>query len=100
MVGCFGLFSCLRTCCNLTHSWDNRFVITVFSVHPKKNSKERVTSKCGNSKIWFILYRGGRSAGGGGGGLLPIHSHFSPQSLKSRNNRRRVEISSSVLLQT
>ena len=67
MVGCFGLFSCLRTCCNSTHSWDNRFVITVFSVNPKKNSKERVTSKCGNSKIWFILYRGGGRAGGGGG---------------------------------
>ena len=33
-------------------------------------------------------------------GLLPIHSHFSPQSLERQNNRRRVEISSSVLLQT
>ena len=98
MVGCFGLFSCLRTCCNSTHSWDNRFVITVFSVHPKKNSKERVTSKCGNSKIWFILYRGGGRAGGGG--LLPIHSPFFPLRLESRNDRRRVEISSSVFLQT
>ena len=98
MVGCFGLFSCLRTRCNSTHSWDNRFVIIVFSVHPKKNSKERVTSKCGNSKIWFILYRGGGRARGGG--PLPIHSHFSPKSLESQNNRRRVEISSSVLLQT
>ena len=99
MVGCFGLFSCLRTRCNSTHSWDNRFVIIVFSVHPKKNSKERVTSKCGNSKIWFILYRGGGRARGGRG-PLPIHSHFSPKSLESQNNRRRVEISSSVLLQT
>ena len=34
------------------------------------------------------------------GRLLPIHSHIFPQRLESGNNRRRVEISSSVLLQT
>ena len=93
MVGCFGLFSCLRTCCNSTHSWDNRFVITVFSVHPKKNSKERVTktAKYGLSCT---------GAGGGRGGATSHTFSFFPLRLESRNDRRRVEISSSVFLQT
>ena len=50
VIGCLGPFCYLfRTSLITQHRWDSRFVITVFSVHPK-NSEEKVTSKCGNSE--------------------------------------------------
>ena len=77
MVGCFGLFSCLRTCCNSTHSWDNRpFCNNSFLSSSKEELKRESDEQMRKQQNMVYLVQG---RGEGGGGYFPYILIFSAE---------------------